>query len=185
MDTYAVFGNPINHSRSPRIHALFAAETGLAHPYGRVLAPLDGFEQTLRQFFDAGGLGANITLPFKECAFSLCDQLTERGSLAGAVNTIKKLPDDALLGDNTDGIGLVSDLQRLALLRQDSRVLLVGAGGAARGGYLAAAGLRLQSGADQPHFPPRTRAGGVLPSRRRYQCAATGAPRHAGLRPDH
>ncbi|WMQ73025.1 MAG: Shikimate dehydrogenase (NADP(+)) [Sodalis sp.] len=133
MDTYAVFGNPIKHSLSPRIHALFAAETGLAHPYGRVLAPLDGFEQTLRRFFDEGGVGANITLPFKERAFSLCDQLSERGSLAGAVNTIKKLPDGALLGDNTDGIGLVSDLQRLALLRQDSRVLLVGAGGAARG----------------------------------------------------
>ncbi|BAE75517.1 Shikimate dehydrogenase [Sodalis glossinidius str. 'morsitans'] len=133
MDTFAVFGNPINHSRSPRIHALFVAETGITHPYGRVLAPLDGFEQTLRQFFDAGGLGANITLPFKERAFSLCDQLTERGALAGAVNTIKKQPDGSLLGDNTDGIGLVSDLQRLDLLRQDSRVLLVGVGGAARG----------------------------------------------------
>lgn len=137
MDTFAVFGNPINHSRSPRIHALFAAETGLSHPYGRVLAPLDGFEQTLWRFFDAGGLGANITLPFKERAFSLCDQLTERGSLAGAVNTIKKQPDGSLLGDNTDGIGLVNDLQRLDLLLHDSRVLLVGAGGAARGVILS------------------------------------------------
>lgn len=133
METFAVFGNPINHSRSPRIHALFAAETGITHPYGRVLAPLEGFEQTLRQFFDTGGLGANITLPFKERAFSLCDQLTERGAMAGAVNTIKQQPDGSLLGDNTDGIGLVSDLQRLNLLRQDSCVLLVGAGGAARG----------------------------------------------------
>lgn len=133
MDTFAVFGNPINHSCSPRIHALFAAERGITHPYGRVLAPLDGFEQTLRQFFAAGGLGANISLPFKERAFSLCDQLTERGALVGAVNTIKKQLDGSLLGDNADGIGLLNDLQRLGLLRQDSRVLLVGAGGASRG----------------------------------------------------
>ncbi|MGP4123643.1 MAG: shikimate dehydrogenase [Sodalis sp. (in: enterobacteria)] len=133
MNTYVVFGNPINYSRSPRIHALFAAETGLVHSYGRMLVPLNNFKQTLRQFFDAGGLGANIALPFKEDAFSLCDQIIERGSLARAVNTIKKLPDGALLGDNTDGIGLVKDLQRLALLRHDTRVLLVGAGGAARG----------------------------------------------------
>ncbi|MCR3756016.1 MAG: shikimate dehydrogenase [Sodalis sp. Psp] len=133
MDTFIVFGNPIKHSQSPRIHELFAAETGIHHSYGRMLVPLDKFELALRQFFDMGGLGANITLPFKEFTFSLCDQLTERASLAGAVNTVKKQPDGTLLGDNTDGIGLVSDLQRLNLLHQDSRVLLVGAGGAARG----------------------------------------------------
>ncbi|SNC58455.1 shikimate dehydrogenase [Sodalis endosymbiont of Henestaris halophilus] len=136
MDIYAVFGNPINHSRSPRIHTLFAVEMGLSHTYGRVLAPINDFEQTLLRFFDTGGLGANITLPFKERAFSLCDHLTTRGSLVGAVNTIKKLPDGSLLGDNTDGIGLISDLERLNLLSQNSRVLLVGAGGAARGGIL-------------------------------------------------
>ncbi|AEI74890.1 Shikimate dehydrogenase [Candidatus Moranella endobia PCVAL] len=133
MDTYAVFGNPIHHSRSPYIHALFATLTGLSHPYKRVMAPLESFEHTLWHFFEAGGLGANITLPFKERAFSLCDKLTERGLLAGAVNTIKKLPDGSYLGDNTDGIGLVSDLKRLHILRQDSRVLLIGAGGATRG----------------------------------------------------
>lgn len=98
--------------------------------------PLDKFELKFRQFFDAGGLGANVTMPFKELTFSLCDQLTDRSSLAGAVNTVKKQSDGALLGDNTDGIGLISDLQRLNLLQQDSRVLLVGAGGAARGAIL-------------------------------------------------
>ncbi len=133
MDYYAVFGNPINHSKSPHIHALFATQTGIAHPYGRVLAPHDTFEQTLRTFFADGGAGANITMPFKERAFALCDQLTERASQAGAVNTVKKQTDGALLGDNTDGIGLLTDLQRLALVDPDSRILLVGAGGAARG----------------------------------------------------
>lgn len=133
MNTYAVFGNPIHHSRSPRIHALFADETGLSHRYGRVLAPLDGFEKTMKEFFEMGGLGANITRPFKERAFALCDHLTDRGSLARAVNTIKKLPDGSLLGDNSDGIGLMTDLQRLNLLVPGSRVLLVGAGGAAHG----------------------------------------------------
>lgn len=133
MDIYAVFGNPINHSKSPYIHALFAAQTGITHPYGRILVPLDTFAHTLRDFFAAGGAGANITMPFKEQAFALCDQLTERASQAGAVNTVKKQPDGALLGDNTDGIGLLADLQRLGLVKHDSKVLLIGAGGAARG----------------------------------------------------
>lgn len=133
METFAVFGNPIQHSKSPHIHALFAAQTGIIHPYGRVLVPLDAFEPTLRDFFAAGGEGANITMPFKERAFALCDRLTERAAQAGAVNTVKKQTDGALLGDNTDGIGLLADLQRLGLVRPDSRILLVGAGGAARG----------------------------------------------------
>ncbi|WP_413726467.1 shikimate dehydrogenase [Sodalis sp. RH16] len=133
METYAVFGNPIKHSRSPRIHALFAEQTGIPHTYGRVLAPPDDFEQVLRSFFADGGEGANITMPFKERAFALCDQLTERASQAGAVNTVKKQSDGTLLGDNTDGIGLLTDLRRLELIRPESRILLVGAGGAARG----------------------------------------------------
>ncbi len=133
METYAVFGNPIKHSKSPHIHALFAAQTGIPHSYGRVLAPPDDFEQVLRSFFADGGEGANITMPFKERAFALCDQLTERASQAGAVNTIKKQADGTLLGDNTDGIGLLTDLRRLELIRPESRILLVGAGGAARG----------------------------------------------------
>ncbi|MEA9393290.1 shikimate dehydrogenase [Acerihabitans sp. TG2] len=133
MDTYAVFGNPIKHSRSPQIHAWFASQTGITHPYGRILAEPDAFETTLLRFFTAGGQGANITMPFKERAFALCHQLTERAAQAGAVNTVKKQADGSLLGDNTDGIGLLADLQRIGLIRHDSRILLIGAGGAARG----------------------------------------------------
>ncbi|WP_434461680.1 shikimate dehydrogenase [Serratia plymuthica] len=133
MEKFAVFGNPIGHSKSPRIHALFAAQTGLEHPYGRVLAPLDGFETTLQAFIQAGGLGANVTVPFKEHAYKVATELSERASLAGAVNTLKVLPEGRLLGDNTDGIGLLTDLERKKLIQPKDRILLVGAGGAARG----------------------------------------------------
>lgn len=133
METYAVFGNPIAHSKSPLIHRLFAEQLGITHPYGRVLAPLDGFIAALDAFFQAGGQGANVTVPFKEEAFARADELTERASLAGAVNTLKRLADGRLLGDNTDGIGLLSDLARLKMIRPGARVLLIGAGGAARG----------------------------------------------------
>jgi len=133
MESYAVFGNPIAHSKSPFIHQLFAEQLHIDHPYGRVLAPVDDFINTLNAFFAAGGKGANITVPFKEEAFARADELTERAALAGAVNTMKRLEDGRLLGDNTDGIGLLSDLQRLAFIRPSSRILLVGAGGAARG----------------------------------------------------
>ncbi len=133
METYAVFGNPIAHSKSPFIHQLFAEQTGIVHPYGRVLAPLDAFIPTLEAFFQAGGKGANVTVPYKEEAFARADELTERASLAGAVNTLKRLEDGRLLGDNTDGIGLLSDLERLKMIKPGSRVLLIGAGGAARG----------------------------------------------------
>lgn len=133
MNNFAVFGNPIKHSKSPQIHAIFASETGISHSYGRVLVLQENFEQVLQQFFSIGGLGANITMPFKERAFSLCNQFTELASMSGTVNTIKKQPDGSLLGDNTDAIGLVSDLQRLGLLHYGIRILLIGAGGAARG----------------------------------------------------
>ncbi len=133
METYAVFGNPIAHSKSPFIHRLFAEQCHITHPYGRVLAPIDSFIPTLNAFFEAGGKGANVTVPFKEEAFSRADELTERAALAGAVNTLKRLEDGRLLGDNTDGIGLLSDLERLQMIKKGSRVLLIGAGGAARG----------------------------------------------------
>lgn len=133
METYAVFGNPIAHSKSPFIHQQFAQQLHIAYPYGRILAPLDDFIPTLDAFFQAGGQGANVTVPFKEEAFSRADELTERASLAGAVNTLKRLEDGRLLGDNTDGIGLLSDLERLNMIKPGARVLLVGAGGAARG----------------------------------------------------
>lgn len=90
METYAVFGNPIAHSKSPAIHQLFARQLGITHPYGRVLAPLDDFVSSLNQFFAEGGKGANVTVPFKEEAFARADELTERAALAGAVNTLKR-----------------------------------------------------------------------------------------------
>lgn len=133
METFAVFGNPIQHSKSPQIHQLFAQQLQIDHPYGRILAPADAFLETLASFFNEGGKGANITMPFKEQAFARADELTERAALAGAVNTLKHLEDGRLLGDNTDGIGLLSDLERLSLVKPGDRILLLGAGGAARG----------------------------------------------------
>lgn len=133
MESYVVFGNPIAHSKSPFIHEQFAQQLQIFHPYGRMLAPLDQFTATLDAFFKQGGKGANVTVPFKEEAFARADELTERAALAGAVNTLKRLDDGRILGDNTDGIGLLSDLERLKLIKPGYRVLLVGAGGAARG----------------------------------------------------
>ncbi|HFZ8996862.1 TPA: shikimate dehydrogenase [Citrobacter freundii] len=133
MEAYAVFGNPIAHSKSPFIHQQFAQQLNIDHSYGRVLAPINDFINTLNAFFAAGGKGANITVPFKEEAFARADELTERAANACAVNTLKRLEDGRLLGDNTDGIGLLSDLERLSFIHPGQRVLLIGAGGAARG----------------------------------------------------
>lgn len=133
MDQFAVFGNPINHSKSPLIHQAFAEQTGVEHRYGRICAPIDGFPHALSAFFEQGGRGANVTLPFKQQAWEFVDQLSERAALSGAVNTVKKLSDGQILGDNTDGIGLLSDLERLKMINAGDKVLLVGAGGAARG----------------------------------------------------
>ncbi|PHM36378.1 shikimate dehydrogenase [Xenorhabdus mauleonii] len=132
MDKFAVFGNPIAHSKSPYIHQLFAQQTGIIHQYGRVLAPIEEFEQTLAHFFEQGGLGANITVPFKERAYKCSDELTERARICGAVNTLKQI-EGRLLGDNTDGMGLLVDLQRLKFISQGQKILIVGAGGAAKG----------------------------------------------------
>jgi shikimate dehydrogenase len=133
MDHYVVFGNPIGHSKSPLIHGLFAAQTGQQLEYRTALAPLDGFTAFARDFF-AQGRGANVTVPFKEQAYRLADSLTERGRRAGAVNTLSKLADGTLLGDNTDGAGLVRDLTVNAGINlTGQRILLLGAGGAVRG----------------------------------------------------
>lgn len=126
MDQFAVFGNPINHSKSPLIHQAFAEQTGIEHRYGRICAPIDGFPQALSAFFEQGGRGANVTLPFKQQAWEFADQLSERAALSGAVNTVKKLSDGKILGDNTDGIGLLSDLERLKMINSGDKVLLVG-----------------------------------------------------------
>lgn len=133
MDRYGVFGNPIGHSKSPQIHRAFARQTGQTLSYEPLLAPLDDFCGFAREFF-AEGLGANVTVPFKEQAHRLADSLTERARRAGAVNTLQKLDDGTLLGDNTDGIGLVRDLlDNAGLVLKGQRVLLLGAGGAVRG----------------------------------------------------
>ena len=132
-DHYAVFGNPIAHSKSPLIHAAFARQTGQDLDYRAILAPIDGFATALREFVAAGGRGANVTVPFKEEAFRLATRLSPRAALAGAVNTLVISGDD-VLGENTDGVGLLRDITiNLACPIAGRRVLLLGAGGAARG----------------------------------------------------
>ncbi|MDX7992506.1 shikimate dehydrogenase [Xenorhabdus littoralis] len=133
MDKFAVFGNPIAHSKSPYIHRLFAEQTGIEHQYGRILSPIEHFEKILKHFFEQGGIGANITVPFKERAYQYSDELTERAKISGAVNTLKRIEGNRLLGDNTDGIGLLADLQRLNFISGAQNILIIGAGGAAKG----------------------------------------------------
>ncbi|PHV11399.1 shikimate dehydrogenase [Chitinimonas sp. BJB300] len=130
-DRYAVIGNPIKHSKSPLIHAAFAAQTKQKLIYERLEAPLDSFIERAAEFLAMGGSGCNVTVPFKEEAFRFANILTERAELAGAVNTLW-LDDEGVVGDNTDGAGLVRDLQRHLKL-VGLRILLLGAGGAARG----------------------------------------------------
>jgi shikimate dehydrogenase len=135
-DRYLVVGNPIAHSRSPEIHAAFAGETGESVSYGRLLVAVDppgAFATAVDAFFAGGGRGLNVTLPFKVQAFDYATRHSERALLAGAVNTLAVRGDD-VFGDNTDGPGLVADLQaRLGLSLAGRSVLLLGAGGAARG----------------------------------------------------
>lgn len=132
-DRYCVFGNPIGHSKSPRIHAIFARQTGQDICYEARLAPLDDFAGALHAFIEAGGRGANVTVPFKETAFSLSTQRTPRAELAGAVNTLR-FDQAEIIGDNTDGAGLTRDLAvNLGHALHGQRILLLGAGGAARG----------------------------------------------------
>ncbi|MBN8778799.1 MULTISPECIES: shikimate dehydrogenase [unclassified Thiobacillus] len=132
-DRYAVFGHPIAHSKSPQIHTAFARQTGQDMTYEAILAPLDGFADSVAAFIAAGGRGANVTVPFKEEAFRLASRLSPRAQRAGAVNTLN-FDADGILGDNTDGAGLVADLTRnLHCTIVGKRVLLLGAGGAARG----------------------------------------------------
>jgi shikimate dehydrogenase len=134
MDRYAVVGNPIGHSKSPRIHALFAQQTGESLTYETLFSPLDDFAGTVRRFREAGGKGLNVTVPFKQEAYELVDTRSDRAGLARAVNTIAYTPDGASFGDNTDGIGLVRDLRdNHGIEMHDRRVLLLGAGGAVRG----------------------------------------------------
>ncbi|MDW6002292.1 shikimate dehydrogenase [Vibrio mangrovi] len=132
-DRYAVFGNPISHSKSPFIQTLFARQTNQEMTYTAELAPVNGFKSTVDAFFSQGGKGCNVTVPFKEEAYAFADQLTERAKIAGAVNTLKKLDDGGILGDNTDGAGLVQDLLQHQVPLAGAKILLIGAGGAAKG----------------------------------------------------
>ncbi|MGR5237356.1 shikimate dehydrogenase [Vibrio alfacsensis] len=133
IDRYAVFGNPIGHSKSPFIHTLFARQTNQPLVYTAESAPVDGFIEAAKAFFAKGGKGCNVTLPFKEEAYRFASRLTERAELAGAVNTLKKLDDGEIIGDNTDGEGLVQDLLQHQVMLEGARILIIGAGGAARG----------------------------------------------------
>jgi shikimate dehydrogenase len=133
VDHYCVMGNPVAHSRSPWIHARYAALTGQRMAYGRRLIALDGFAQALRAFQAEGGKGCNITVPFKFEAAKLLSRRSARAALAGACNTLR-FEGDAIYGDNTDGVGLICDIQNnagVALAGRD--VLIVGAGGGASG----------------------------------------------------
>lgn len=144
MDQYCILGNPVEHSKSPDIHARFAELTGQTLLYSKLLVPLDGFPATLRQWISSGGRGCNVTVPFKLQAFVLADQASERAQLAQAANTLK-ISKGRIEADNTDGIGLVNDIQKNAGISLAGRdLLLIGAGGAAAGvlGPLLAAGPR-------------------------------------------
>ena len=132
-DLYAVFGNPIAHSKSPAIHAAFARFSHQDVRYEARLAAVDGFKTAISGFCAAGGKGANVTVPFKEEAYRLCTQLSERAARAGAVNTLV-FNGAEIYGDNTDGAGLVRDItHNLGFSLAGKRLLLLGAGGAARG----------------------------------------------------
>lgn len=134
MDRYCVFGNPIAHSKSPWIHNEFARLTGQDLQYEARLAPIEAFEDSLRNFFSEGGLGCNVTVPFKEEAWRLAQVRSVRAEKAGAVNTLLLGKDGRLYGDNTDGVGLVRDLvQNAECVLKGKKILVLGAGGAVRG----------------------------------------------------
>lgn len=169
---YAVVGNPIGHSRSPWIHSAFARQCNIDLEYTTLLAPLDAFATTIREFFGTGGSGLNVTVPFKEQAYELARaDLSPRARLAGAVNTLW-MQDGRLHGCNTDGVGLLADLKRLGHDPAGRRILLVGAGGAARGVLLPL----LQAGCTRLHIANRSadKAAAL------HQNVASMLPEHAG-----
>jgi shikimate dehydrogenase len=142
-DRYAVIGFPVAHSRSPFIHERFARQTGQDMTYERIEAQPAQFESVVQRFFASGGKGLNITVPHKQHAAALAAELAPRATVAGAVNTLSLLPDGRLMGDNTDGAGLARDLlNNLGIAIAGRRVLLLGAGGAARGVLAPLLGLR-------------------------------------------
>jgi len=133
MKKYAVIGNPVHHSISPMIHAQFSQEFGLEISYEKLLSPIDGFQDTVKKFVDSDGQGFNITLPFKIQAHHLSKNLTPNARAAGAVNAIK-IEGNTLIGENTDGNGLVNDfLNNLKQSLKGKEILIIGAGGATQG----------------------------------------------------
>jgi shikimate dehydrogenase len=133
IDRYGVIGYPVSHSRSPVIHRLFALQTGQQLQYDLLQVPPDKLEAAILRFRRAGGKGLNVTVPHKAEVVRLVDRMSERASTAGAVNTLS-FRDDEMLGDNTDGVGLMRDLEaNFGLQLQDANILILGAGGATRG----------------------------------------------------
>ncbi|CAL4325530.1 Shikimate dehydrogenase (NADP(+)) [Buchnera aphidicola (Protaphis terricola)] len=130
---YALFGNPVNHSQSPKIHDYFSKQTEIFHIYKAINIPLNKFSLIVSNFFKNNIKGANVTSPFKKEAYFFSNKLTKRAKIAQSVNTLKKLNDSCILGDNTDGIGLLSDLNRLKFIKKNFSVLILGAGGAVKG----------------------------------------------------
>ncbi|MDD5322856.1 MAG: shikimate dehydrogenase [Methylococcales bacterium] len=134
IDRYAVFGYPIKHSKSPRIHQIFAEQTGQSLEYSPQEVPAEQFSAAVARFFAEAGKGLNCTIPLKELAWAYADKKTERAQLSKAVNTLALQADGSILGDNTDGIGLITDLMtNHAISLAGSRILILGAGGASRG----------------------------------------------------
>lgn len=134
IDRYAVFGHPIKHSKSPKIHKLFAEQTGQPLSYEAFDVPAEGFEYEVIRFFDEGGKGLNCTVPLKELAWQFAGNKSRRAEQSKAVNTLALQADGTILGDNTDGIGLVTDLTRHhAVTLAGAGILILGAGGATRG----------------------------------------------------
>ena len=133
-DRYAVIGNPIEHSKSPDIHLLFADQTGEILSYEKIFAEENEFSQVVEDFFNNGGKGLNVTVPFKNLAYEIVDELSEYARHARAVNTIYRDTAGRFVGANTDGIGLLRDLKKtLRLQLLDKKILIVGAGGATQG----------------------------------------------------
>jgi shikimate dehydrogenase len=142
VSKYTVFGNPIAQSKSPSIHQMFAEQAGLKIEYDRTLATKDNFIPTLEEFFlNADAKGCNVTSPFKEQVAKWVNELSDSAKIAGAVNTVIRKRDGTFLGDTTDGQGLVQDLMRLGVPVKGARILLLGAGGAARGVLQSILGL--------------------------------------------
>ncbi|MDQ1237439.1 MAG: shikimate dehydrogenase [Wigglesworthia glossinidia] len=130
-NVFTLFGNPIKHSYSPEIHKEFQKFTGIHYVYQKHLVQHHNFEKKIKKFFNSGGSGANITTPFKKRSLFLCDYITKRAFMSRSINTIKRQSNGSLLGDDTDGIGLIYDLNRLQIIKKNSKLLLIGSGGAA------------------------------------------------------